>query len=592
MLKKFFVNLLSSFVGTWIAILFFCILCIIMIIGFVAKGVSSVETKSVSSHSILQVDLSGSISEYERSKALEVRDFLSNNIEDSQPLNILIESLKEGSNNKNIDALYIQCDGVSASPATLHALRVAVEQFKESGKKVIAYGDNLTQSDYYVASVADEIYLNPQGSLMLTGYSGTSLYLKDLFDKLGVQFQVVKVGKFKSAVEPYILDGMSTEARLQLDSLYGTMWQFVKEDISKSRNIQPSQIDSLINRDIILAKDAKFVKQNKLVSGLLHKREVMEKLASMQNIKVKDLNFVEPSLLINQSLIGKAYSSKKQVAVLYASGEISESTENGINCENLVPIIIDLADDDNVKGLVLRVNSPGGSVFGSEQISDALSYFKSKGKPFAVSMGDYAASGGYWISCGADKIFADPLTITGSIGIYGLFPNINGMENKLGVNPQVVSTNRNGVFSMPLVGLNDEQLAAMQQMVNEGYDQFITKVATGRKMKPEKVREIGEGRVWSAITAVNLGLVDQLGQLKDAADWVAKKSKLDTTKYDITYYPQYNPGFLDYINLNNIISQASLSVELKDNYYLLMKAKDILSRNPIQARMMEINTSL
>jgi protease-4 len=385
---------------------------------------------------------------------------------------------------------------------------------------------------------------------------------------------------------------MSTEARLQLDSLYGTMWQFVKEDISKSRNIQPSQIDSLINRDIILAKDAKFVKQNKLVSGLLHKREVMEKLASMQNIKVKDLNFVEPSLLINQSLIGKAYSSKKQVAVLYASGEISESTENGINCENLVPIIIDLANDDNVKGLVLRVNSPGGSVFGSEQISDALSYFKSKGKPFAVSMGDYAASGGYWISCGADKIFADPLTITGSIGIYGLFPNINGMENKIGVNPQVISTNRNGVFSMPLVGLNDEQLAAMQQMVNEGYDQFITKVATGRKMKPEKVREIGEGRVWSAITAVNLGLVDQLGQLKDAADWVAKKSKLDTTKYDITYYPQYNPGFLDYINLNNIISQASLSVELKDNYYLLMKAKDILSRNPIQARMMEINTSL
>jgi protease-4 len=563
-----------------------------MIIGFVAKGVSSVETKSVSSHSILQVDLSGSISEYERSKALEVRDFLSNNIEDSQPLNILIESLKEGSNNKNIDALYIQCDGVSASPATLHALRVAVEQFKESGKKVIAYGDNLTQSDYYVASVADEIYLNPQGSLMLTGYSGTSLYLKDLFDKLGVQFQVVKVGKFKSAVEPYILNEMSTEARLQLDSLYGTMWQFVKEDISKSRNIQPSQIDSLINRDIILAKDAKFVKQNKLVSGLLHKREVMEKLASMQNIKVKDLNFVEPSLLINQSLIGKAYSSKKQVAVLYASGEISESTENGINCENLVPIIIDLANDDNVKGLVLRVNSPGGSVFGSEQISDALSYFKSKGKPFAVSMGDYAASGGYWISCGADKIFADPLTITGSIGIYGLFPNINGMENKIGVNPQVISTNRNGVFSMPLVGLNDEQLAAMQQMVNEGYDQFITKVATGRKMKPEKVREIGEGRVWSAITAVNLGLVDQLGQLKDAADWVAKKSKLDTTKYDITYYPQYNPGFLDYINLNNIISQASLSVELKDNYYLLMKAKDILSRNPIQARMMEINTSL
>ncbi|WP_204456794.1 signal peptide peptidase SppA, partial [Barnesiella sp. CU968] len=493
----------------------------------------------------------------------------------------------------NIDALYIKCGAALASPATFNAIREAVKEFKKTGKKVYAYGDVYTLGTYYVASVSDKIFLNPYGEIAIQGLGSTSMYLKGLFDKLGVEFQVVKVGTFKSAVEPYISTQMSEPARAQLDTLFSTMWDFMKDGICDNRKkLSGSEIDSLVNNGLMFST-AEFAAESGFVDEVVYERVMDERLAKLIDVDKKKLNFVSPSTLIGQLPWTDAYSSKNNIAVLYATGEIVDGASTGINYQKLVPIITQLADDDKIKGLVLRVNSPGGSAFGSDQIGEALDYFQSKKKPLAVSMGDYAASGGYWISCGADRIFADPLTITGSIGIFGLIPNVKGLSDKLGINPQSVSTNPAADFPTLFTPMDEKQLSIMQKYVETGYDRFIKRVATGRKMTEAKVRQIAEGRVWNAMKAKEIGLVDELGSLKDAIEWTAKKADI-YSKYDVSVYPVYEPSFWDVISMGDIEAVRMMKAVSDGDFdeagmHIAMK---ILSRSRILARMPEFEVTL
>lgn len=593
MLKKFFLNTLSSFVGAWIALVLFGVVGVIVAVGLVVGMHGTEEVASVKKHSILTLELSGSIVESEMPTSFNYTSLMSGGIEKPQTLNVIVEGLKEGADNKNIDALYIKCGAALASPATFNAIREAVKEFKKTGKKVYAYGDAYTLGTYYVASVSDKIFLNPYGEIAIQGLGSTSMYLKGLFDKLGVEFQVVKVGTFKSAVEPYISTQMSEPARAQLDTLFSTMWDFMKDGICDNRKkLSGSEIDSLVNNGLMFST-ADFAAESGFVDEVVYERVMDERLAKLIDVDKKKLNFVSPSTLIGQLPWTDAYSSKNNIAVLYATGEIVDGASTGINYQKLVPIITQLADDDKIKGLVLRVNSPGGSAFGSDQIGEALDYFQSKKKPLAVSMGDYAASGGYWISCGADRIFADPLTITGSIGIFGLIPNVKGLSDKLGINPQSVSTNPAADFPTLFTPMDEKQLSIMQKYVETGYDRFIKRVATGRKMTEAKVRQIAEGRVWNAMKAKEIGLVDELGSLKDAIEWTAKKADI-YSKYDVSVYPVYEPSFWDVISMGDIEAVRMMKAISDGDFDEagMHIARKILSRSRILARMPEFEVTL
>lgn len=595
MLKKFFLNVVSSFVGAWIAIVLFGVVAVLVCIGVVASmGVSSTKSESVSKGSVMTINLEGVIEERETPMELDYMSLLQGDVTRPQTLSSLQTAIEEASENKNISAIYLKCNGVSASPATLDALRHSLSKFKKSGKKIIAYGDSYAMGDYFVASVADSMFMNPGGQVMIKGIGGTNLYLKDLFDKIGVTFQVVKVGTFKSAVEPYIMNEMSAPARAQLDTLYGYIWQEIRSQIVSSRKqLTADGIDSLVNRDFVMIQPGEFDVKAGLVDRLVYERSMDDIIAQMIDKDKKKLNFVSSSLLTGQSKWGNGYTSKNQIAVLYATGEIVDGgNASTINYERLVPQITKLAEDDNVKGMVVRVNSPGGAVFGSEQIGEALDYFMSKDKPLAVSMGDYAASGGYWISCCADRIFANPLTITGSIGIFGLIPNGAELAKKLGVHPQEVSTNPEANFPSLFYPMNERQMAAMQSYVERGYDQFVARVAKGRDLPESTVRRIGEGRVWNAAKANELGLVDQIGGLQNAIEWVADKCDI-RSKYDVALYPSVDSSMLEMLSelegLNGNVN--SLEKVLKGEYedIIIDFATNVLRQKPIQARMPAID---
>lgn len=591
MLKKFFLNTLSSFVGAWLALVLVVVSSMILLFGMIGSGIASEmgDAEQLKSKSILTIDLSGAISERESATAPDLTSLVQGNLSKPQNLNVIVEALAEAARNRDITAVYLKCGALEASPAACYTIRRAVLKYKESKKPVYAYADTYTTGTYLIASAADRVYMNPQGMMEMQGMSSTVLYYKDLLDKLGVEFQVVKVGTFKSAVEPYIMNSMSDPARAQMDTLLGNMWGVIKKNISETRKgVTPQEIDSLVSKAYITFAPAKTSVEAGLVDSLVYERTINAKFATLTGQDVDDVNFVSPGTLVKQVPWSTAYGSKNRIAVLYAVGEINDVSQDGINYHYLVPIITELADDDNVKGMVLRVNSPGGSAFGSDQIGEALDYFQSKGKPLAVSMGAYAASGGYWISACADKIFANPLTITGSIGIFGLIPNVKGLADKLGVNPQTVSTNPNAQFPSLTESMTDEMKGVMQQYVNRGYEDFVGRVAKGRKMSVPAVKRIAEGRVWDAVSAKRIGLVDSIGSLNDAIEWVASKAKI-LDKYNVAAYPEYKPSFWDMLpsNLSSMTAMRQM-LEPKPEEMMIMKMCELLRRERIQARMADI----
>lgn len=590
MLKKFFLNLVSSFVGAWIAMVLFCVVAVIVVVGLIARfGADSeqVSTK-VSKDSVLVLDLTGTIIETPEPGSFDFMTLaLNRELESSQALNVLVDGIREGKDSKDIKAMYIKCGHPSASPATLNALRLAIADFRESGKKVYAYADAMTMGDYFVASQADSLFLNPGGMLEISGLGGTTIYYKDFLDKIGVKMNLVKVGTFKSAAEPYISNEMSVPARAQLDTLYSSMWNYIGKAVAKNRKtLNDQSMNKAANEFIVFQKSSDVLKQG-YVDRLVYERQMDDIIGKLVGKDGDDVRYYSPQTLAENSRWGSDYQSSNKIAVLYATGEIAEKTRNGIDCYRLVPQITDLADDDNVKALVLRVNSPGGSVFGSEQIGEALDYFKSKGKPFIVSMGDYAASGGYWISCTADRIYADPLTITGSIGIFGLFPSVEGLLKKLGLTPQTVSTNP-GKDIPVLENPTSEQLDVLQKYINDGYSRFVNRVAKGRNMKEQRVRQIAEGRVYDAVQAKDLKLIDELGSLDDAVAYAAEMAGLKKDKYGIAIFPKYQPDFMDILKAQGLdklnVELSRISGETPESM-LVNEAAAILRRSPYQARI-------
>lgn len=592
MLKRFFLIVCGSFVGTFLALMFVVLTTIIMSFVIFGSMSSSMNKSKIEKNSIMYMRLDGTLSERETIDASSFMTMMSSK-EQGQILSTLIKGLKIAKENNNIKGLYIDCRGMSAGMSSLYELRKAIEDFKTSKKFVYAFGDEgIMQSDYYLATAADSIFINPEGMVDVHGLGAMTPYFKKLLDKVGVEMQVVRVGTFKSAVEPFMLESMSDANRLQQEHYLGSLWGVISQEMAKSRGIDSTKFNALTD-SLLATMDSKELKANKLIDKTCYRTEMEDKLRSITDVdKDEDLKLVTASELIAGS--SDFLTSGEQVAVVYATGEIDGSTSkipgmssDGIDSEELAATIRDLQLNDDVKALVLRVNSPGGSAFGSEVIWKAIEDFKKAGKPVAVSMSDYAASGGYYISSGAQRIFAEPLTITGSIGIFGMFPNASNLvNNTLGVKMEQVTTNQNSLAGNMYTPLREDQIAALQKMVNRGYDIFTKRCADGRKVSQDSIKTIGEGRVWDAVTAKQIGLVDEFGGLGDAVKWAAKQAKLKEGNYAVVEYPNIEMSFMEMFGSMYSMKQNS---ELRERmgmfytYYEQLQA--ILNRDQLQCLM-------
>ena len=594
MMKKFILIVCGSFVGAFLAFLFFMFAAMIMSFGIMGSmsKMGSKKTVTVGKHSILKLDLGTSISERSGNDPLDMMSLMQGNgMPASLGLNTVISAIENAAENDKVEGIYIECNGVSAAPATLEKVRRVLKEFKKSGKWIAAYGhEGINQADYYLASVADSIYLNPVGVVDLHGMGGMTPYMKKMLDKVGIEMQIVRVGTFKSAVEPYMLDDMSEANRLQTEHYLGVIWNEMRDSIAKDRKLQSAALNTLCD-SVVVTFDAKRLLQEKLVDKLVYRNEMEDILRGRTEVDKKDdLNFVSPDDLAGDLEMS---ASGDHIAVVYAVGEIDGSpsmgsTEEGIVSDKLCETILKLKDDDNVKGMVFRVNSPGGSAFGSEQIWKAIMDFKAAGKPVAVSMGDYAASGGYYISCCADRIFAERTTITGSIGIFGMIPCASELiENKLGVHMASVKTNENADMTGVYKKLTPAQKAALQNMVNDGYDLFTKRCADGRHVTQDSIKQIAEGRVWDGVTAKQIGLVDEFGGISEAVAWVANKAKLGKDP-KTQNYPALEDPFMSLLDKYMVARYESrLQGEMGMLYDWHMQLQRILGRDQVLCLMPE-----
>lgn len=555
MIKKFFTVMLGSLAAIWISVLL-GVLFVSVAIGVAVGSMfgSSGISPEVKENSILHIDLSGII--VERVQAVNLMDELMDAETATGALNEYLTAIRRSARDEKIKGIFLDCGGASLGVASRQELIGALADFSRSGKWIVAYADTYTQGDYYVACTADKMYLNPCGNVDIHGIASSIPFFKGLLDKIGVQMQVVKVGKFKSAVEPFILTEASEPSIMQTRTYIDGIWNEMTGYIAERRATTPdtvtywaSSICATFNRERLEAEG---------VVDLFAYRPDLEKMLKTRCglTESDDLRLVSPADYV-AATADKHVSDKRHIAVLYAFGDIVEYGSKGIVGADMVPEIDALADDDEVGALVLRVNSGGGSAFASEQIWKALERFKEKGKPFYVSMGDYAASGGYYISCGADKIFADPATLTGSIGIFGLIPSFKGLvTDKLGINFTTVTTNPNADFINVFQPLPAQQYDAMQAMVSDGYELFVSRVAAGRDMEIDSVKTIAEGRVWYGRDALRIGLVDSLGTLNDAVMAIAEESGINVS--NVVEYPDVVDSQMVAL-LRRIKSESSIS---------------------------------
>ncbi len=552
------------------------------------KGV--VEIKD---NSYLVLDLSGVINE--RPGVVKPIEVLQGLDADIHGLNQIVGAIRNAAEDDHIAGIFIECNGVSAGLAQHQAIVEALHDFKGIApeKWIYSYGDAYTQGDYYIATVADSIFLNPIGMVDIHGLSSTNLYFKNLLDKMGVEMQVVKVGTYKSAVEPFLLDRMSEPARMQQELFLNNIWSYVAGDIAKSRGVSIRQVNAWADSLIFTVPAEKLV-DLKVVDRLVYRHELDERLMAMSDVKkVDDLPAVSIEEYCSVKDIDKKGNGKgAKIGVLYATGDITDTNGDGIVAAKLVPEILKLADKNEIDGLVMCVNSGGGSAFASEQIWEALQQWKKiTGKPLYVSMSDYAASGGYYISCGADRIYAQPTTLTGSIGIFGMIPNAHGlMADKIGVNTSTVSTNPRAVPISIMEPMTAAQRAAMQAYVDYGYDLFTKRCAEGRHLSQDSIKVIAEGRVWDGAEALDRGLVDELGGLDAAIAGMAKQLNVET--WTILEYPVVEPKWYDaLISISADLKSAVISDELGEMRSIYDTLNEVRGISPVQARMgfFEIN---
>ena len=583
-MKDFLKYVLATVTGIILLTVIMGILATISMVGIAASSASSTK---VEENSVFTLMLSGQLDERAEENPLGM---LSGQISENVGLDDIISSIRKAKENEDIKGIYIEAGIFSSdSPASSHAIREALIDFKKSGKWIVAYADSYEQSSYYICSVADKIFLNPQGMVDWHGLGATPYFVKDLLTKLGIKVQLCKVGKYKSAPEMLTADGMSEPNREQVTAYINGVWQVMLKEVAESRKIAVDSLNAYADRFIALSKAEDYVKM-KLVDKLLYTNEVKGEIKKMLKIDA-DESFPQLTLKDMENVKGKKKEGD-QVAVYYAYGDIVDSEtgdmtdqEHSIVATKVCKDLEKLAEDDDVKAVVLRVNSPGGSAYASEQIWHAMMNLKAK-KPVVVSMGGYAASGGYYISCPANYIIAEPTTITGSIGIFGMFPDFSGLlTEKLGIKFDEVKTNKHAAFGTMSRPFNAEEMALLEQYIDRGYQLFRKRVADGRKQSVEAIEKIAQGRVWLANDALKNKLVDEIGSLDKAIEKAAKLAKL--SEYHATCYPEPTNWFDALMNQGNKGSylDSHLRTALGEYYEPFTYVKNIRHQNTIQARL-------
>lgn len=583
-MKQFFMSFLGTVAGIFVSGFLISIgLFILTVLAIVSSATHS--EYSVKDKSILYLDLSREI--VEQPASLDIMAKLTNDGPSADVLYNIIDAIDAAADDDRIKGIFIDANGSSAGTAQRKAIIDALRRFKKSGKWIYSYGDVYSQGDYYIAaSASDSLYINPLASVDIHGLGGRMMFFKNLLDKIGVEMQVVKVGTYKSAVEPFILTEPSAASIEQQQLYLGNLWKDIRASIAKGRKVSADSVNAWAN-SFSFTFDATQLIRKRIADASAYRHEFIDKLKELTDIdKDDDLRLVTPA----QYVTSKPHKSHKTtIAVLYASGDITESGKDGIASDRLVPEILELAENDDIDGLILRVNSGGGSAFASEQIWEALGEFKEMtGKPFYVSMSDYAASGGYYISCGADKIYAEPVTITGSIGIFGLIPNIRGLvTDKLGVTTYPISTNPAGAQPDIFAPMTESQRAGMQSYVDRGYELFVKRVAGGRKKTVDQIKAIAEGRVWDGREALRIGLVDKLGGLDTALADMAKE--LGVESWSVERYPKTEDDVLTaLLMMSDRMEQSALERKLGDVAEIYRTIESIRQYQGVQARMQPV----
>ena len=582
-MKEFFKYVLATIVGIILTSIIFTVITIVSVAGMVA---SEGATSSVPKNAVLRLKLQGEV--VDRAGEGSPYDIFSQGEDLSIGLDQALDALKKAAKNDRVKGIYLEAGSFGAYPADLQELRRALVEFKESGKWIVAYGDNYSRAAYYLCSVADEVYLNPIGSIDWSGMSSQPIFYTGLMKKLGVKMQVFKVGTYKSAVEPFINTEMSDANREQVMSYLSSIWNNMLKDVAKSRKIEVDALNALADTATILCEAKSYV-ENKLADKLAYLSDVKEALKTRLELgEDDDLNFTTIADVAAADDLGKKVDD--EVAVYYAYGEINDSQGFGFSQEHQITTKATITDlqklrkDKDVKAVVIRVNSPGGSAFASEQIWHEIQLLRAE-KPVVISMGGLAASGGYYISCGANKIFAEPMTLTGSIGIFGMIPDASELlTQKLGLSFDVVKTNAMSDFGATGRPFNANEAAKMQNYINNGYELFTGRVAGGRGMAQDSVKAIAEGRVWTGEQALKIGLVDKLGNLDDAIKAASELAELKD--YTVGNYPSPEPWYMSLLDKGkNDYLEGQLRAALGEYYPAFALVRRIGKMNPVQARM-------
>lgn len=584
-MKSFIKYTLATVVGIFLTMTLFTIISIISLAGMMAtEGMSA----PIKEKSILRLDLSGTLAERSDSNpfaALMGEENMALSLEDA------LLALDKAAKNENIIGVYLEGGAMGANPGMAQELRQALVEFKESGKWVVAYGDSYGKTAYYLSSVADSVLLNPEGNVDFGGMASQIMFFKDVMEKIGVKMQVFKVGTYKSAVEPFICTEMSPANREQVTSYLFSIWTNMLKDVAESRNIEVDKLNSLAD-SLTMISEASVALNGGLVDKLCYMDEVKAILREKSGLEDEDDDLVFASVADVAKSETLDEKVDEQVAVYYAYGEIVQSQGTGLGMsqehqivgEKMIKDLQDLREDDDVKAVVIRVNSPGGSAFASEQIWREVCLLKEK-KPVVVSMGGMAASGGYYISCAANRIFAEPTTLTGSIGIFGMIPDMSElMTGKIGLKFDVVKTNEMSDIGTMARPFNEAESAQMQKMINRGYDLFTKRVADGRGMAQDSVKLIAEGRVWTGEQGLNIGLVDELGNLDDAVAHAAELAKVE--KFRAVPYPGADNPFEQLLNqTKGGYLDSELRELLGEGYAVYSLVRNVKDADRIQARM-------
>ncbi len=563
---------LRSCLITFMVYLLICGLC-----GWLFEDMFENPTTTLEPNSIYRLRLEGTLQE----QAPEDNPFLDmmSEIPGYEQQTILgltdiIDNIRLAKTNDNIKGIYLDGGQLMMGTASAKAIRDALIDFKTSGKWVIAYAQQYGQANYYLASVADQLYVNPVGSISWHGLSAQKMYYTRLLEKIGVEMQIVKVGSFKSAVEPFFMTHMSDADRQQTEKYVSGLWSELRRGVSESRHISEADLDALADRYMDLQPQEEYI-QSHMADGLVYTEDMDSIFRAWTG--TKDFHMVSHTDMVNVPRTKAGV--KDEVAVIIAEGNITDTQGEGIVGKKMVKLIGKIRKNEHVKAVVLRVNSGGGSADASEQIWHAMTTLQQQGIPVVVSMGDYAASGGYYISCEADYIFAQPNTLTGSIGIFGTIPNFSKIRDKAGIDVDAVSTHEHSGLEANMIyrGMNPSERALMQTMVERGYDLFTSRCAQGRHMTQQEIKRIGEGRVWLGTDAVALGLVDCLGNMDDAIVKAADLAGIES--YTIQTYPE-KKSFLD-----EMIQALDDSTEEEK---IIARIRTFVSRPRIMAQMPEV----